>query len=319
MRRTLGFGGQTLQQMNDAYRGLSALLLTLDPAVTIQSANSIWHRNTFPVEQPFLDVTRRDYAADVRAVDFDDSRTLTAINAWAEQKTNGKITSILKEIARDEVMFLVNALYFKASWRTRFDPAETTAGTFTAASGAKRAARLMHRKGDMRHYRGADFQAVDLPYGNGAFSMTVLLPAEGRSADALVASLDAPTWGAVVAGLRETEVDLTLPRFTLEFEDEWTDVLTNMGMGVAFTRAADFSRISRSGGLVITFVKQKTFVDVHEEGTEAAAVTTVGIGLVSLPQVQVMRVDRPFVVVIRERFSGAILFAGKVADLPPAS
>jgi serpin B len=149
--------------------------------------------------------------------------------------------------------------------------------------------------------------------------MTVLLPAEGRSADALVASLDAPTWGAVVAGLRETEVDLTLPRFTLEFEDEWTDVLTNMGMGVAFTRAADFSRISRSGGLVITFVKQKTFVDVHEEGTEAAAVTTVGIGLVSLPQVQVMRVDRPFVVVIRERFSGAILFAGKVADLPPAS
>ena len=315
MRRTLGFGGQSLQQMNDAYRGLSALLLTLDPSVKIQSANSIWHRAGFAVEQPFLEVTRRDYAADVRAANFDDPATLTAINAWAEEKTNGKIKQILKEIERDDVMFLINALYFKASWRTQFDPSETRPATFTAADGAKQPAQLMHREGTMRHYRGADFQAVDLPYGNGAFSMTVLLPAEGKSADALVASLDVPKWNAVVAGLRDAEVDLSLPRFTLEFEDEWNDVLSNMGMGVAFGDLADFSRISRTTMLQIGFVKQKTFVDVNEEGTEAAAVTTVGIRVTSMPQIQVMRVDRPFVVVIREKFSGAILFAGKIASV----
>jgi serpin B len=215
-------------------------------------------------------------------------------------------------------MFLINALYFKASWRTRFDPAETRPGTFTTASGTSQSARLMHRRGVMRYHGAADLQAVDLPYGNGAFSMTVLLPAAGQSADALVAGLDPQRWSTIVGGLRDAEVDLSLPRFTLEFEDEWNDVLTNMGMGIAFTRAADFTRISREAGLMIGFVKQNTFVDVHEEGTEAAAVTTVGIRTVSLPQVAVVRVDRPFVVVIRERFSNTILFAGKIAEVRSA-
>jgi serpin B len=316
MRRTLGFGAQSLQQMNTAYRGLSALLTTLDPSVKIQSANSIWYRQDFPVEQAFVEVTRRDYAADVRAANFADPATLTAINAWAEEKTSGKIKTILDRITSRDVMFLINALYFKGSWRAQFDPAETRAGTFTAAGGAAQTAQLMHRQGTMRYYRGADVQAVDLPYGNGAFSMTVLLPVAGGSADALVASLDGPRWSGVVNGLRDATVDLSLPRFRIEFEDRWNDVLTTMGMGVAFTEQADFTRISRGGGLQIGFVKQKTFVDVNEEGTEAAAVTVVGIVRTSLPQIEVMRVDRPFVVVIRERFSNTILFAGKIASIP---
>jgi serpin B len=319
MRRTLGFGTLSLQQMNDAYRGLSALLLTLDPSVKIQSANSIWYRQEFPVEQAFVDVTRRDYAADVRAANFADPATLTAINAWAEEKTSGKIKTILDRITARDVMFLINALYFKGSWRAQFDPAETRAATFTAAGGAAQSARLMHRQGTMRFYRGSGVQAVDLPYGNGAFSMTVLLPTEGGSADALVASLDGPRWSTIVNGLHDATVDLSLPKFRVEFEDRWNDVLTTMGMGIAFDERADFTRISRSGGLQIGFVKQKTFVDVNEEGTEAAAVTVVGIVRTSMPQVEVMRVDRPFVVVIRERFSNTILFAGKIASIPQTS
>jgi serine protease inhibitor len=213
------------------------------------------------------------------------------------------------------VMFLLNALYFKGAWREKFDAKETAPAPFTNADGSRATVPLMPRQGSIRWARGAGYSAVDLPYGNGAFSMTVILPDSGGSADALAASLDAAAWGALVGSLRETTVQLWLPRFTLKYEDEWKDVLTKLGMGVAFSPAADFTRMSRAGGLAIDFVKQNAFVDVNEEGTEAAAVTTVGIVLVSAPQYQLVRVDRPFLFAIREKLSGTVLFVGKVSKL----
>lgn len=316
MRGTLGFGDQSLEQMGEGYRTLFALLAGLDPSVTITSANAIWYRRGLPVQPAFVDATQRLFGAQVAAANFDDvPGTLAAINGWAKQQTHGKIEKVLDDVKRDHVMFLLNALYFKGAWRDRFDAKLTAPAPFTGADGATASAPLMHREGTMRWARGDGYQAVDLPYGNGAFSMTVLLPDAGRSADALATSLDAAAWAQVVGALHDTRVNLALPRFTFAYEDEWKDVLTTLGMGVAFTDAADFSRMVQGGGVAIDFVKQNAFVDVNEEGTEAAAVTSVGVTVTSLPQTQEFRVDRPFVFAIREKFSGAVLFVGKIDRL----
>ena len=220
---------------------------------------------------------------------------------------------MLDGIDDDHVMFLLNALYFKGACRAKFDPTATERAPFTAADGSRGTASLMRRQGTMRWARGDGFDAVDLPYGNGAFSMTVLLPDSGRTADALATSLDARTWDGVIAALRDENVQLWLPKFTLRYADQWNDVLTTLGMGVAFGGGADFTRMSRAGGLAIDFVKQDAFVDVNEEGTEAAAVTTVGIIRTSAPVYRQVRVDRPFLFAIREKLSGTVLFVGKVA------
>jgi serpin B len=316
MRGTLGFPTQSLATMGDGYRGLVALLLALDSSVTLRSANAIWYRAGLPVEPAFVDATRQLFGADVRSANFDDApATLGQINGWVKTQTNGKIEKVLDEIRRDDVMFLLNALYFKGAWRDRFDARLTAPAAFTSAAGGVRQVPTMHREGGMGWLRGDGFQAVDLPYGNGAFSMTVLLPDAGRTADALATSLDAAAWGQIASGLRTTTVSLALPKFTMAYEDQWNDVLTTLGMGVAFSDFADFSRMVRGGGVKISFVKQNAFVDVNEEGTEAAAVTTVGVTVTSAPLVQVVKVDRPFVFAIRERLTGAVLFVGKVSTL----
>jgi serpin B len=316
MRRTLGFADQTLTGMGEAYRSVYTLLVGLDPSVTVKSANAIWYRNGVPVLPSFVDATQRLFGAQVTAANFvDKAATLNAINGWAKAQTNGKIEQVLSDIDDDQVLFLLNALYFKGSWRDKFDAKLTTPSPFTAADGRVSQVPTMRREGTMRWARGTGFTAVDLPYGNGAFSMTVILPDSGRTADALATSLDAKAWDALVASLHETRVELALPKFTMKYEDEWTDVLSTLGMPTAFTDAADFSRMVQGGGVSIGFVKQNTFVDVNEEGTEAAAVTTIGVVLTSLPQTQVMRVDRPFLFAIREPLSGALLFVGKVSKL----
>jgi serpin B len=320
MQRTLGVSGRTLQEVNESYRGLTQLLLSLDRSVELRSANSIWYRNTIPFEPAFLTTSRTMFDAEVRAADFaNTTATLQAINGWAREKTNGRIEKVLQEIKPDEVMFLLNALYFKGAWQTQFSAQRTQPAPFTRADGSTSTVQMMSReKAKLRVGASAGVTVGELPYGRGAFAMTILLPATGGSVDDLVASLTPQRWDELLATLAEREMDLYLPRFRLTYEDEWNDVLTALGMGVAFDeQLADFSRLSPLGrDMYISFVKQNVFIDVNEQGTEAAAVTTVGIGLTSLPPS--FRVDRPFVFAIRERLSGAILFVGKVASLPGA-
>ena len=179
-------------------------------------------------------------------------------------------------------------------------------------------AKLMQRDGTIRWLRTPDFEAVDLPYGNGAYSMTVLLPAEGRRADDVAASIGSSAWTGWMSQFRDTDVELRLPRFKLSWERELTSDLKSLGMRAAFIDGrADFSRMTTAGTqLYISLVKQKTFVDVNEEGTEAAAVTNVGISVTSLPVRRPFIVDRPFVFVLCERLSGTILFIGKITRLP---
>ena len=317
MRSALAFGDATDGEVNAGYKGLMELLRGLDPQVDLRIANGIWSRSGFPVEPSFLETSRTYFGAETASLDFSDPASLTTINGWVGNATAGKIPKILDELSDDLMVLLVNAIYFKGSWREQFDPALTADAPFHSVVGDQ-PARLMHRKGTMAYLATADFQAVDLPYGNSAYSMTVVLPREGRSVETVAKSLQPAQWTSWMGQMHDADVDLYLPKFTLRWERLLNDDLQALGMVDAFVDGgADFTRMSPQGrALFISFVKQKAFVDVNEEGTEAAAVTAVGISVTSAPATPVVRVDRPFLFVIRERLSGTILFMGKVVRLP---
>ena len=318
MRATLGFGTTATEtEIGESYESLIALLRGLDPSVEFRIANSIWYRTGFPVHQRFLDEGRDWFDARVSALDFGSPAAVPTINDWVSTATAGKIPTILETIRDDQIMFLINAIYFKGSWRTKFDPARTIDAPFHAIDGDQ-PAKLMFRDGTMRYLQTGDFQAVDLPYGNDAYAMTVVLPNEGRSIDAVASSLQSASWTQWMTQFRDVEVDLHLPRFKLAWERGLIPDLESLGMRAAFVDGgADFTRLSPAGRqLFISVVKQKTYVDVNEEGTEVAAVTNVGISLTSMPVRVPFRVDRPFIVVLRERLSGTILFMGKIVRMP---
>ena len=318
MRATLGLGGTATEtEIGESYKSLIALLRGLDPAVDFRIANSIWYRTGFPVNQSFLDAGRDWFDARVSAIDFGSPAAVPTINAWVSTATAGKIPTIVETIRDDQIMFLINAIYFKGSWRTKFDPVQTVDAPFRGIGGDQ-PAKLMHREGTMKYLQTAAFQAVDLPYGNGAYSMTVVLPNEGQGIDAVAASLESAAWTQWMNQFRDADVDLHLPRFKLAWERGLIPDLQTLGMRAAFVPGgADFTRLSPAGrDLYINVVKQKTYVDVNEEGTEAAAVTNVGVALVSMPVRIPFRVDRPFIVVLRERLSGTVLFVGKSVRMP---
>lgn len=317
MAQTLGLDQLTTQEANQSFQSLIALLRGLDGKVDFRLANSIWYKLAFAPRPEFLDVNRQYFDAVVSGLDFSSPEAVPTINSWANDNTNGKIPKVISSISNDLVMFLINAIYFKGAWVHRFDKDLTRSEPFTLRTGAAQDVSMMHRgAAPIRHYQGQGFRVVDLPYGTGAFSMTIILPDQGRDVDSVVAGLSPDVWSAVVNGLTEDSVLLALPKFRLEWGDSLNGVLKALGMGVAFQPyQADLSGIAGDpGDLYISFVKQNTFVDVNEEGTEAAAVTVVGVGLTCACGPVEFRVDRPFVFLIRERFSGTILFMGKIMN-----
>ena len=318
MRTTLGFDASASDtEIGESYKSLIALLRGLDPGVDFRIANSIWYRTGFPVDQAFVDRSRNWFDARASALDFASASAVPTINDWVSTSTAGKIPTILDRIEPDQVMFLINAIYFKGSWRTRFDPARTVTAPFHAIGGDQ-SAKLMRRDGTIRWLQTANFEAVDLPYGNGAYAMTMVLPAVGASVDDVAASLQRSAWTTWMGEFHDADVELALPRIRLEWERTLIPDLQSLGMHAAFEDGrADFSRMATPGTqLFISVVKQKTYVDINEDGTEAAAVTNVGISLTSAPVRRSFTVDRPFIVVLRERLSGTILFMGKITRLP---
>jgi serpin B len=314
MRTALRLGGATREDVDGGYKSLIALLRGLDPGTDFKIANSIWYEQTFPFNASFLDETKLYFDAQVQALDFRNPSSVATINSWVSGQTNNRIPEILDSIDSTEVMFLVNAIYFKGIWQKQFDKSKTVDAPFHAADGTTATVPMMARGAGVQYAATSEYSAVDLPYGNSAFTMTVVLPSPNADIDAFAESFDQPKWNSLVSSLHDSDLQVYLPRFRIEWKRELNDDLQQLGMRLAFFDA-DFTRMSPLGlWLVITRVLQKTFVDVDEEGTEAAAATLVGIGITSA-QVQ-FRADHPFLVVIRERFSGTILFIGKIAKLP---
>lgn len=319
MQHTLQLDGMTLQEVNRSYRSLIALLRGLDPQVAFTLANSVWYdRNpAFAPTADYLDTVTTYFDAHVESLDFRSAGAAATINGWVNDQTHGKIPTIVPDpIDSDIVAFLINAIYFKGSWTTQFDKSLTRPASFRLASGATTTVPLMTQGRTIRlgvaHADGVT--VFDLPYGGAAFSMTVALPDEPSGIDSLVQGLTGERWSAWIAALDSAAFEVYLPKFTLTYGRSLNDALQALGMPSAFCDPgpADFTLMNPSGALCITDVRHKAFVDVNEEGTEAAAATSVGIGLTSLPPA--LRVDRPFVFAIRERLSGTILFLGRVMN-----
>jgi serpin B len=321
MLAALELAGTPMDEVNRGYRGVIDLLRGLDPGVAFTLANSIWYRTGITPTQAFLDATRTWFDAQVRSLDFAAPGAAQTINDWVSQQTRGKIPEIVDSpIPAYVIMYLINAIYFKGSWTQRFDPALTHDAPFTLRSGAAVTASMMTHKdpAPARYYAGDGVTVVDLPYGGGAWAMTIVLPQSPTAIDSLVAGLTEVRWDGWMAGLDSEAVIVTMPKFKLTFDAELQPALTALGMGIAFEcGAADFTPLNPAAGdqTCITRVKHKTFVDVYEEGTEAAAVTSVEVGLTAAPSGPLhIVVDRPFVVAIRERLTGTILFLGKVMN-----
>jgi serpin B len=318
MARALEFGGMSQSDINTSYKSLIALLINLDPKVKFQIANSIWYRPDLNVEQSFKDVNKQNFDAEINSINFSDPSAPKTINDWVDRNTNGKIKEIVPDpIPRDLVMYLINAIYFKGTWTYRFDSTQTRNDFFTLADGTRKSCRMMSQGGEFLYYEDDQLQAIDMPYGDAGFSATILLSKAGTNIETFVSQMTQQQWNTWIGQMKKTKGDIYLPKFKLEYKKKLNDMLITMGMSIAFDpNAADFRNIDRRGGLFISEVMHKTFVQVDEEGTEAAAVTSVGVGRTSIGPSDnfIMRVDRPFIVVIREHHSGTILFVGKIVE-----
>jgi serine protease inhibitor len=317
MRTALRVPGEPLTDINQAYRGLLDLYTSLDRTTELLVANSVWVDQGFPVRPEFLATARQWFSAEATTLDLQGPSALGDINGWVKDRTNNRIPTLLESIGSDEIAFLVNAIYFKGRWRLPFDLKRTTPQPFHGADGVSRDVPTMSMDVPILFAQRDGFQAAELLYGNGAYAMTILLPTDGSSPADVLASLTSAALQELNASLHETKILLSLPRFRLEYKRSLVDDLKAMGMEVAFdANQADFSGIANvsPARLFLTQVIQKAFVEVNEEGTEAAAATAVGVGVTSMPPS--MTVNRPFLFIIRERLSGSILFLGQVNTVP---
>ncbi|MEX2467505.1 MAG: serpin family protein [Gemmatimonadota bacterium] len=312
MRGTLGFGDLSQDEVNTAYRELIGLLTGLDPAVRFDIANAIWANEEIAFRDAFFETVREAFDAEAASRDFADGATLEEINAWVDEKTEGFIDSILDELDPELAMLLVNAIYFDGAWTTEFDPDDTAPGPFTRADGSTVTVEMMKlTDAEISLGGGEGYEAAELPYGGGAFAMTLVVP--HGDARAFVDGLDEARWSSIVGSLGEArDIDLlSMPKLALAYDVWLNDALRAMGMEVAFTPQADFSAMSETANLCIDFVRQKTMLEVDEVGTRAAAVTAVGVGPTSFNG---LVVDRPYILAIRERLSGTVLFMGLIGD-----
>ncbi len=311
-KEVLHFGDLTDQEINESYKDLMDQLIHLDELVEFSIANSIWYRLGYPVLDPFITINQDYFDAAVEELDFTDPGAVDIINGWIEEKTNDKIRDMLDYIPSDAVMYLINAIYFNAKWKYQFDPEDTYQGDFHLQNGTSAQVDFMKINGGFNYITNELFTAVELPYGDSTFSMVVMLPSGDHTVDELVDTMDLASWESWFETPSVLDIQIELPKFTYEFKDLLNDPLINLGLGVAFTGAADFSRITPGASLYISRVIHQTFIDVQEEGTEAAAATIVEIRETSAPIPTIFKANKPFLYVIKENSTGAIMFLGKV-------
>ena len=319
MARALEVQGTSLEELNRAYAELKAALENPDPKVQLQIANSLWARKGIKLNPEFIKRNKQFYDAQVTELDFDNPSAAATINQWVGDKTKGKIDKIIDSIDRDTILFLINAIYFKGKWTNEFSKEKTKEDAFNLESGSQKRVPMMSQSGNYRYYEGKNFQAVSLPYGSGRVSMYVFLPQKGASISEFQKSLTAASWESWMKEFRESEGDVMLPRFKIEYEVTLNDALKALGMEPAFDASrANFSGMTESGQkLYISKVKHKTFVEVNEEGTEAAAVTSTEMRATSAMRPRQrfnMVVDHPFFCAIRDNTTGTLLFMGTILE-----
>jgi len=280
--------------------------------------NAIWGQKDYEFLPDFLDVLAENYGAGLRILDFitEAEKSRVAINDWVSGQTEGRIKDLIPQGAIDEWtrLVLTNAIYFNAAWEHTFDEDMTADGPFYLLDGGQVTVPMMKQTESFGYTKGEGYQAVELLYDGGELSMVILLPEAGNF-EAFEAGLQAQQVSDIISGLQPTEVALTMPRFEFDSEFSLKDTLADMGMPIAFSSGADFSGMTGNPELFISDVVHKAFVAVDEDGTEAAAATAVIMPTSAAPEPAVeVTIDRPFVFLIRDIETGAILFVGRVLN-----
>ncbi len=311
----LGFSGYSMEEVNAYYKKLMEELPKQDKESRLALANSLWLDTQFDALAAYKSVLTDNYDAEVRQVDM--ATAVDDINNWCSQKTNGLIPKILKENEAGLSMLLLNALYFKGEWDEPFDEKDTREDVFTNADGTESRTAFMNKEDWLRYVQNDLFGMVSLPYGNGAFSLQVLLPHEDVALADCIEALNGDAWTDLLGEMSFTEVNLKLPKLkTDRILDDLRPALEAMGVKKAFTEGADFSKLSGQS-LFISLVRQAVSFNMDEKGTEAVAVTGIGGDVMAPPPSQVIdfHVQRPFLLVLTEKSTGCVLFIGKVVKM----
>jgi serine protease inhibitor len=314
MTKVLELTGMTPQEINAANQALQNSLQKVDPNVQVLIANSLWAQQGFSLKPKFLQTNQKYYNANVTELDFINRQSISIINNWVSQKTQGKIDEIVDKISPDGVLFLINAIYFKGNWQTPFDKSQTANKTFSLTDGSSKQHPMMSQKGIYGYYETDTFQAVSLPYGKeGALAMYIFLPNSNSNLATFLQQLTPENWNQWMEEFSVEPAIIEIPRFKIEYEVELQNTLTDLGMaGIFDSSKADFSPMTTDKNVAVDSVKHKTFVEVNEEGTEAAAVTSIGLTRSGAPFQ--MNVNRPFFCAIRDHTTGTILFMGTIVD-----
>ena len=319
MAKTLNLENMSLEEVNQAYSNLIESLEHADQAVKIMIGNSVWMKQEFVsfVKSSYTDRITTSYKGEMFTRDFSSLQTVTDINGWVNTRTEGKIQEIIKEITPELVMLLINAIYFKGDWIIKFEEAKTQKQDFFLPEGNTVKVDMMSTSGNFSYYTGENCQVARMPYGRDKLAMYVFLPKEGLSIDSFIASLDQTTHNEYISRLKPVrDLEVKLPKFFVEYGvKHLNNVLKKLGMEVAFKPYdANFSGIASTApeNLYLSYVDHKAIIEVNEKGTEAAAVTSVGVGVSSVPPNFV--VNRPFFFKIRDDRSGSILFMGKILN-----
>jgi serine protease inhibitor len=313
MAKTLQIGNISIASFNAANEDLREALEYPDSEVELKIANAIWANQGVMFKPDFLRNNQKFYKAKAEALDFKNLDSLNVMNNWVKRNTSGKIEKIVDRLSGDERLFLMNATYFKGNWAQPFDKAQTKAHPFTTPAGQK-TIQMMSQQGSYRYLETEDFQAVSLPYGKRRLSLYLFLPKSNQTIAQLTQSLTAKNWQTWMTEFKTQEGRVQIPRFKLDYSIDLKPTLTNLGMGIAFTPQANFSKLAE-GGNMIGSVRHKTFVEVNETGTEAAAVTSIGIVATSARPIEApftFKADRPFLCALRDNQTGAILFMGAI-------
>lgn len=317
--KAVGLDGVAIGAVNAANRNLQSILANPDPQVELQVANSLWVKEGHRLAPGFEDLMRSQYQAEVRGVPFGDPRATTAMNDWVKAATKGKIPSMVDQTSADDRLYLMNAIYFKGAWRTKFDASQTKPEAFTRLDGSQVQVPMMHQSGRYRHLKGDQFQAAALPFGDGEISLYLFRPNDGVPLSDFLAKLTPETLEAWMRQFRQAPGKIALPRFELAVTMDLKEPLQGLGMQLPFGDQADLSGLlaSPTDGLSVSSVAQKSFLSITEEGAEAAAVTGIGVTVTSLQPSQEpfdLRLDRPFFLAIRDDRTGTLLFLGTIID-----
>lgn len=311
--KAIGCEKVSLKDLNEFYQMMIARANHFDKATTINIADYIALNRQYQLKDGFASTMKNYYQAGIESLDFSKASTLKRINRWCSDHTEGMIPKIIEQVDADAVSYIMNAIYFNGTWTDKFDTRQTKLENFQGYTRDIKKTQMMHRNGKYQYMDNADFAAVNLPYGNGSYSMTVILPNRGKSIDEVMAGLDAKKVSELGRSMDECVVDLKLPRFTISQETSLNDIISKLGAPTMFTSGADFSNFA-SGNLSISKMLQKAKIEVSEEGTKASAETMAMVAMTALrpePRKVEFHANRPFIYMITEHSTGAILFMGQ--------